>query len=139
MENSAQFVAWRASFSIEKKHYFNYSEQDMKISFQVKLQRRKRVLKELVVGYIFSNSEDAAFVERGFKAFFKHTKKIHFISLISVATNYANQGIYTKLIDKYFRKISNKIYFAVKPLTDHGSNFLEAKNWFLMRADIDTY
>ena len=75
MENSLQFLEWRSGFNLEKRYFFNYAEQDMKISFQVKLQRRKSYLNELVVGYIFSNSKDADFVERGFRVFLKHTRK----------------------------------------------------------------
>jgi hypothetical protein len=134
LENSRGFLDWRQNFQKDKYRVFTFSEGSRVCEVNHKINKRKRIFNELIIGEIFLNSDDDGFITRAFK---KYHRWLFFqldISLVSFCTNNAGEHIARKVIAYGLKGIDRKIYF----ITKHASP-MKSEEWLLYRSDIDTW
>jgi len=140
LTESEAFLEWRSKYSNSESYFTKVFESNGEVlELECKVQVRKKYIKQLVIGRIRTDSQDVQFVTQSLKKFIKLLRKQRLATIISIAYNSENNTVINKAIDRLsFRKISNKIYFIVKPFTDK-KNILNRKNWELYHNDIDTW
>ena len=133
LENNQSFNEYRNKFSGEKL-YFQYQENDSKIEFCYKLSRRKKIIKELIIGNVEFDDFDENIMKNAFEDFIKKIKKYKMANFISIAISDNTNIFKNVIISKGFRFINKKIYFI------HKSNEnINLNNILLFRSDIDTW
>lgn len=140
ISNATEFVDWRNTYNEDEKQYsFYYSNSNNELLLKLKVNIRKYIIKEFIIGDIISTSYETSFLENAFIAFYKEVKKTKCISLISIAINeyYAN-SVKTALLNLNFKKINKQIFFCIKPFLN--DELIMAKDkWMVYRGDIDTW
>jgi len=134
LENSREFLDWRRSYQNGKYRIFSFSEGSMIFEVNHKVNKRKKVFNELIIGEILMNSTDEAFKDKAFK---KYKKWLFFqldISIVSFCTNNENDNLSRRILDIGLKKLENKIYFITK-----YADLLKQEDCLLYRSDIDTW
>lgn len=142
LEKNEIFHNWHKSYNFSNNYfYYSFIEGENKIEFALRITERKKVLKELIIGDIYTNSTDLIFIEKGFKKLKKNALKTGFISFLSIATNDSNSDsvINKVILNLKFRKIEKDIKFIYKNFTLEESLLSNPKNWVLYRRDLDTW
>jgi GNAT superfamily N-acetyltransferase len=140
VSNDKDFVEWRKNYSSNSNYFFHtYHEGNNSVEFCMKTSRRKKIIRELVIGNILSDHNDPAFIQRGLTDCIHILKSSHCISLISFAQNPACSFLSAEILrESGFKKINKRIYFAVKSFV--GPEPVEnPSNWMLFRSAIDTW
>ena len=132
------FTDWRAHYYKTKKYYLSYQEGEYRIQFGIKINIRKKIIKELIIGEISTNHYNSTFIHNGLQYLLKRIKKIYSITFVSIAINPENEEIVTAINKAKFKPISNKIHIIIKPLVKND-NLLNNKIWNLYRADLDSW
>ncbi|HEU4717405.1 MAG TPA: GNAT family N-acetyltransferase [Bacteroidia bacterium] len=135
------FREWRKNYSTATGHYywFAYEEKDRKAVFQLKLIRRKKLIRELIVGDVIAQDNSRAFLAAAFTALAKAARKTRCVHLISFAVNPASPYIsHATLADAGMNTIDRHIFFAVKPFAEIPA-LSDPSKWILFRSDIDTW
>jgi GNAT superfamily N-acetyltransferase len=143
LSNKDEFAEWRKMYS-QNQHYFyhQYIEAGTKntICFQLKLVNRKKIINELVIGNIQSDSNDPLLVENGIKDLIKRVKKTGCVTVMSIAiNNNCKSGIKKNVKKIGFIKTNKSIYFIIKPFKEQNKELLNPELWSLYRSDIDTW
>ncbi len=126
-------------YAYQKGHYyrFEFSEGEKHAMFELKAQRRKKIIKEIIIGKFLSTHSDNGFVREAFHALTKAIKKNASFTIMSIAINPLNTTLVTAMDENKFKKIDRNIYFIAKgPLADAVQDW---GNWCMYRADIDTW
>lgn len=136
------YRVWKTQLVYEPENYYEFvfNNTNNKVVFDLKIQTRKKIINELIIGNIRFENCSSDSIEKAIKALIKATRKSMCVSLLSVALNdqYDNpnlSGIFSKL---GFKRIENKIYFIIKPIKVKDT-VLNPKLWNIGRADIDTW
>lgn len=140
ISNSKEFSEWRNTH-YDKNKYFShyYKEGKNELILKLKINIRKRVIKELIIGEIVTTSYEQIFIENAFSNFLKNVKRVKCISLVSIALNPNNNiKISNAIIKNGFKQINKQIYFCVKPLS-HKNIETNPDKWLILRGDIDTW
>jgi len=140
LSTAKEFVDWRINYSTKLNHFYHtYTEKDKTICFSLKTSRRKRIIRELIIGNISTNSKDSVFIQKSLKDLITIVKARRCISIISFAQNPNAFFISSEIIQNVgFKKNNRQIYFCVKSFG--GSEPIEdASKWQLFRSDIDTW
>lgn len=140
LSDEKQFTDWRKAYSTQQLYFYHvYRENGKAIEFTLKPSRRKKVIRELVLGNVRTESTDAAFLKNAFRDLIAAVKKSGAAAFVSFACNAQSNYTGTEILTSCgFRKIERKIFFAVKPFTDDAS-VEDASKWILYRSDIDTW
>lgn len=138
LTDSADFVRWRASFYKTEHYYFTYNLDGNSCQIGFKINVRKKIIKELIIGQINSNNYNQTFLESALQHFVKQVKKINFITLISIATNPFNEELTNSLKKMGFKPTKKKIYFIIKDFSQLPEINVNS-NWVLYRGDLDTW
>ena len=134
MENSREFLDWRQNFQKDKYRIFSFRDGSGALEINHKVNKRKKIFNELIVGEVLTNSSDGKFITAAFK---KYRRWLFFqldISLVSFCTNNENESISKKIIDCGLKRIDRKIFFITK-----FANHRNTEDWLLYRSDIDTW
>lgn len=133
------FVEWRASYAPRPYWYFHFQEGGRTIRYQLKPNRRGRV-SELIIGDVARESPDPGLLTTSLEALVRAAKQDPSFTILSIAINdrCADASLQRSLAACGFRPIRRRIFFAVKALSGEAP-VMEAKNWFLLRSDIDTW
>lgn len=135
---SEEFYQWLQGFrNMDQYSYFNFSENENKISFSLKYNKRNRWFTELVIGDIVSNNDDEQFIQKAFSKLSRKAFSCLGITALTVAVNEHSPSIKNKVIKKRFLKTSKKIHFITKPYIIR--NVEDPGKWELYRSDIDTW
>lgn len=137
-DDSPEFNNWRASYYKTKKHYLSYTEKNKTVQFGVKINIRKKIIRELIIGEISTNCYEEEFLINAFNFLQKKIKKIPFITFSSLAFNPHHQVMVNVINKTKFKKINNVIHIVVKDL-NNKINLLEKSNWIIYRADLDSW
>lgn len=143
LSKDADFADWRRFVRSEQAaaqyYYFHHSENGETIRFELKPNRRGRVM-ELIVGDIATSSRDPKLLDCGVKALVKATGHHRFITVLTIAINREcrDRSLLRALKRSYFIRLRPKIHFIVKPVED-ASISQQASSWWLLRGDIDTW
>jgi GNAT superfamily N-acetyltransferase len=126
-------------FGYQKGPYYRYSFEDTRgqVLFELKAQRRKKVLKELILGKVVRSSSDPKLLLDAYGALEKAVRKHSSFSFMSIAINPLSEDWKSLMAYYRFRPIDKKIHFIAKgPLADQEKNW---GSWDIFRADIDTW
>jgi hypothetical protein len=134
MENAKSFMDWRSHFQKDKYRVFTYQEGNGILEINHKINKRKRIFNELIIGEILCHSKDPVFLDQAFR---KYRRWLFFqfdISFISFATNNQVHPLSERIIACGLKKIDKQIYFITKYAPE-----THAADWLLFRSDIDTW
>ena len=143
-ENSISYVAQRVDFDqyrfgYEKGDFYRYTYEyeGMKAYFEMKAQRRKSILRELVIGKFLVSHADHEFMKRALQELIREVNRAANFSLISLAINNTSDDLKKVVTRVGMRPIEKRIYFIAKgPLADQVNGW---SNWWMFRSDIDTW
>ncbi len=140
LSNTKDFSEWRSIHNDEKNYFsFYFQNGENEMILKLKLNIRKKIIKELIIGDFITTNYDTIFIDEAFSAFFNELKKIKCISIVSLAINDNNiSNLKSILLNQRFRKIKKQIYFCFKPLLDKEL-ISEKDKWIVLRGDIDTW
>lgn len=106
-------------------------------AFELKAQRRKKVIRKLIIGKFLSSHLDAAFITKALTNLIRAVRKSSNFTLISCAINPDSKELKMAMDELGFRQIDRKIYFIAKgPVADEIKDW---SNWWIYRSDIDTW
>ncbi len=140
LSDDKEFLEWRKCYSASQEYFYHvYSENGKFAEFTLKPSRRKKYIRELIIGNVRTENSDAAFMKNAFRDLKKSVKKSGAAAFLSFACNPKAKYISDELLSAVsFRKIDKKIFFAVKLFSEnHPAE--DAANWILFRSDIDTW
>lgn len=144
LSESTDFVSWKNGLkSTDNKYSYFTAEvaEGKKITFELRLQTRKIIIKELIVGKIFFEKGSEQYLNQAIKSLLRNVRKSLSVSMISIAVNEACKNPdYSNVLSKCgFKKIEREIYFIVKPLKMEMEKLSDISMWDIGRADIDTW
>lgn len=142
LEKTPEFYEWHKAYnSIFEYYYFKVEKGNEFVEFALKLNVRKKVIKELIIGEVNTNSSDVVFVTDAFKQLRKKAFKTGFVTLLSIALNDWNKdSVVLKAIENLgYRKIEKDIKFIYKNFMVDEKNVSPPENWVLYRRDLDTW
>jgi hypothetical protein len=134
MENSRSFLDWRESFPNGKYRVFTFTEGSAVFQVNHKVNKRKKIFNELIIGEIMCNSDNDVFIESAFRKYYRWIFLQLDIAILSFCTNNENEAINKRVIGYGLKKIDNKVYFITKYAEKMNSD-----DWLLYRSDIDTW
>ena len=133
----ADFDRYRYAYETGDFYRYTYEKEGKKAFFEMKAQRRKRIIRELVVGKFLTTNADEEFMRRAVQSLIEEVKRKANFTLISFAINNTAAGLKNVLTELGLRPIEKKIYFIAKgPVAD---NVTDWSNWWMFRSDIDTW
>lgn len=132
------FKQWRKSYSKDTLYYFLFEEGDEFIEFELKYNVRKKIIGEIVIGGVNTNSKNTKFIKKSLSLLFKKIRRLNFIALVSVAINEDCKTVFNKEVAISFKRIKKQIYFIVKGV-GKDSVLNESGNWDITRSHIDTW
>ena len=131
------FDDYRMGYESGDFYRFSFSRGDKQAFFEMKAQRRKRVIRELIIGKMLFTHHDHAFMAEALKALVRQVKKNAHFTMMSCAVNGLCSSEQEVLKALGFRIIERKIYFIAKgPLADGEQDW---SSWWMHRSDIDTW
>lgn len=138
--DSPAFRSWRKTYQPENNVcYFSFEDGGKELSCSLKLTRRKKFLKELIIGDVRYNNSHPDFLLRGLTELEKKARSSMRAGFLSMAVNPSDPADFGKVLKKQgFRELSNKIYFIVKNFSA-PSEIMHPERWSLFRSDIDTW
>lgn len=105
---------------------------------EFKIQLRKKIIRELVIGKIlFNHPEQKEVCDKLFRAALNKLNKEHRPTLFSFAGNSQHAQTAALMENTGFRPIDKHIYFVTKGL--ESKKYSDASLWDIQRADIDTW
>ncbi|MFM2201745.1 MAG: hypothetical protein RL040_945 [Bacteroidota bacterium] len=143
-DTSLVYVAQRDDFDLYRFGYetgdfyrFTFEQEGKKAFFEMKAQRRKRIIRELVIGKFLTTHADEDFMRMAILSLVREVKRSANFTLISFAVNSESHKLTRVLSDLGLRAIEKKIYFIAKgPLAEGVTDW---SNWWMFRSDIDTW
>ncbi|MDC3134058.1 hypothetical protein OA958_04400 [Bacteroidota bacterium] len=133
LENNQTFNEYRNKFCGEIM-YYQYHEKKSKIELCYKLSKRKKIIKELIIGGVEFDNFDEDLMNNAFEDFIRTVKKHKMANFISIAIS-DNTNIFDNIIKKQgFISLKKKVHFIYK-----GNEKVNLKNILLFRSDIDTW
>lgn len=138
LDSGNSFNNWRRSFSSTSKYYFLFKQEEKYVEFEIKFNVRKKIIGELIIGNLNSNSSDKEFILRGFNALHSAARKTNVVTFISIALNEKCKTVFNSVVTKNYKKIDKKIYFIIKTSKDIEGRYSPEK-WDVLRGDVDTW
>jgi hypothetical protein len=140
LSDEKAFLEWRKCYSATQHYFYHvYRENGKSAEFTLKPSRRKKYIRELIIGNVRTENNDPAFMKNAFRDLQSKVKRSGAAAFISFAYNPHCPAISADLLSQVgFRKIDKKIFFAVKTFTENHPAENPA-NWILFRSDIDTW
>jgi len=138
LNDSNDFVEWRKQFMRDKIYYYSYEDNKNVVQFGFKLNIRKKIIRELIIGEISTSLYEEGLLITAFKDFLKKFKSIYFISIISIAINTEDHILLNTIKKMGFRIIDKKIFFVTKNFTSN-TELQNKSNWSPLRGDLDTW
>ncbi len=140
LAKSKDFIKWRKHYSQANQYYhFSFEEKNKKIIFELKLSTRKKLIHELTIGNIQTNTDDENFIFTGFDKLKSKVFSCGFISFLSIALNEKSSSPILNILHKSgYKKVNRQIHFIVKSFIDIPE-ITDPSCWILYRGDIDTW
>jgi len=137
VEQSQGMDEYRFDYQNEPHFRFVHEDHSNKALFEFKVQIRKRIIQEIVIGRAIFTTTDSIFRVRAWKEFEKAIRKNCNASFMSYAINELNNEAIEPIVQRGFRKIDRKIYFIAK--AKEGKIDAIWNEWHIERGDIDTW
>lgn len=142
LDKSEEFNAWHKAYNSQNKYYYYHvNHDDFFIEFTLKINIRKHIIKELIIGDINTNTDNHDFITLAFKKLKKAAFSTFQVSIISIAINDENlsSGIKQTIDFLKFRRIEKNIKFIYKNFHVSEDLVSTCSNWNLYRRDLDTW
>ncbi len=137
VEQSKGMDEYRFDYQNEPHFRFIHEENSHKALCEFKVQIRKRIIQEIVIGRAIFSTTDSIFRIKAWKEFEMAIRKNCSASLMSYAINELNTEAIAPIVQRGFRKIDRKIYFIAK--AKEGKIDATWHEWHIERGDIDTW
>ncbi|CAN5882243.1 hypothetical protein BH11BAC7_BH11BAC7_28970 [soil metagenome] len=140
LSDEHKFVEWRKIYSATQHYFYHvYTENGKSAEFTLKPSRRKKIIRELIIGNVRTENTDTAFMKNAFRDLQAAVKKSGAAAFISFACNRDSTSFQEALLAEVsFKRIDKKIFFAVKLFTENHMAEDPSK-WILFRSDVDTW
>ena len=140
VENSPEFIDWRKTHYDKEKYFsFHFAKDKEEVLFKLKINIRKKVIKELIIGDIITTTHEPEFILKAISELVKEVKKIKSLTILSIALNENCAYNFAFLFSKQgFKRIEKQIYFCVKPFVNDNI-IITPDKWIVYRGDIDTW
>jgi len=133
----SDFDQYRFGYEIGDFYRYTFEWQGKKAFFEMKAQRRKRLIRELVIGKFLTTHPEEDFIRRAIQSLIREVKRNANFTLISFAVNHESKEFSRILTELGMRAIDKKIYFIAKgPIAERATDW---GNWWMFRSDIDTW
>lgn len=137
VKQSAAFDQYRFNYEKGDFYRFVWKENGREAFFEMKAQRRKKVIKELVIGKFLTTHQNDDFIRKAFAALIREVNRTANFTMISFAFNPLVTTLVNAMDANGFRKIDKRIYFIAKgPIAESVADW---SNWWIFRSDIDTW
>jgi dTDP-D-glucose 4,6-dehydratase len=114
----------------------NYN--NLKVQFGLKLNVRKKIINELIIGEISTDNYSIENLTLAVRLLLKRIKKIRAITIVSFAINSHDEVMAQVINNVNFRKIDKKIFFVAKNFTNEDA-LIDNSKWSIFRGDLDTW
>lgn len=138
VSQTTDFDRYRSGYQSGDHGRLIISSHGLECRIDFKIQIRKKIIRELIVGKILFNSWNNP--QRCLELFREAMKKLnvkHRPTLFSIACNPHYEALAQLIASTGFRKIDRSIYFITKGR--NAAQFQDARQWDIQRADIDTW
>jgi hypothetical protein len=134
------FAGWRRNYSAHQPYYyFTHEAGGETTEFTLKASRRKRVIRELIIGDVRTTTFEKDHMADAFKRLVTVVRQHHAATIISFASNLQNHAFDQSMMARCgFNTISRKIFFCIKNFSA-PEEVLQPGSWMLYRSDIDTW
>lgn len=105
--------------------------------FEMKAQRRKKIIRELVIGKFLTSHRDEQFIQSAFEELIRTVRKSSSFTMMSCALNPGDPFLLNAMEKNGFRKIEKSIYFIAKGPA--AESIKDWSQWWMFRSDIDTW
>ena len=138
LAESNEFKQWRTTYAKDIIYYFVYEEGSEFVEYELKYNVRKKILGEIIIGAINTNSNNKDLIKSSLKKLNNKVRKLNFITIVSIAINEKCLSLLNTEVIDTFKKIDKKIYFIFKEV--EKNNVLDkSENWDVTRSHIDTW
>ena len=134
MENSREFLDWRQNYQKGRYRMFRYDDGAYTFEVNHKVNTRKGIFTELIIGEVLCSTNDEDFIKQAFR---KYRRWLFFqwdIALISFCTNNEKDPLSQYILAYGLKPIERKVYFISKYAPETRS-----ADWLIFRSDIDTW
>lgn len=131
------FDDYRMAYEEGDFYRYEYEHEGRLAYFELKAQRRKRIIKELVIGKILLSHKDEVFLRAALQALVESVRRSANFTMLSAAVNTSCAMQNAVLKSLGFRPIDKRIYFIAKGAI--ANQTAEWSNWWMHRSDIDTW
>ena len=133
----ADFDQYRFAYEVGDFYRFIFEKDGKKAFFELKAQRRKKVIRELVIGKFLVTHTEPEFMRLALRELIKEVKRNAHFSIISFAVNDGSSALVDAVTSVGMKPIDKRIYFIAKgPLADKVQDW---SSWWMFRSDIDTW
>ncbi len=137
VEQSIGMDEYRFDYQNEPHFRFLFEDNSHQALFEFKVQIRKKIIQEIVIGRAVFTTTDTNFRIKAWKEFEKALRKNCNATFMSYAINEDNSAGVEPILHRGFRKIDRKIYFIAK--AKEGKIDTSWHEWHIERGDIDTW
>lgn len=134
LENSRAFLDWRHQYQGNHYRLFSYTEDAFSMQVSHKINTRKKIVREMIIGEVLCNTDEHVFMQRAFHKYRSWLSAQWDIMLVSYCTGNEAHAVSQHVLQLGLKKIDRKIYFITKY---YGQS--RPEDWLLFRSDIDTW
>jgi hypothetical protein len=137
VEQTASYDDYRFAYESGDYYRYTFEQNGEKVMFELKAQRRKKYIKELIIGKMIASKLDQALINSALKSLIKEVKCSANFTMLSFAINPLSTHLTASVDCNGFKKIDKQIYFISKgPIAEKTTDW---SNWWMFRGDIDTW
>ncbi len=133
----AAFDEYRFVYEKGDFYRFSFKKNGMDAFFEMKAQRRKKIIRELVIGKFLTSHRDEQFIQSAFEELIRTVRKSSSFTMMSCALNPGDPFLLNAMEKNGFRKIEKSIYFIAKGPA--AESIKDWSQWWMFRSDIDTW
>ncbi|NNE55940.1 MAG: GNAT family N-acetyltransferase [Flavobacteriales bacterium] len=137
VDYSEPFFNYRDAYSDGSYFFFEFEADGKSALFVLKIQTRKKVIRECIIGKVIADSYEETFLQSAFRALIKEIRKSGAATLISIAFNPLDKQLKSATEKLGFRKLERIIRFIY--YGDLPNELKAYDQWAMFRADIDTW
>ena len=139
LENSMEFQIYRQAFG--NGYYFNhlFTLGNEQVHFSLKINIRKKVIKELIIGAIHCSYFNDTLLIAAFKDLINKVKKSNQVTLLSFAFPSGNNIFNKALENNSFKLHDRKIHFICDKVPTEIADEIKKGKFLTYRGDIDTW
>lgn len=137
VDQRKEFDDYRFAYETGDFYRFTFEKNGKKAFVELKAQRRKKIIRELVIGKFLVTHAEKEFMLEALSALIRDVKRSANFTLLSIAANNCSP-LQTEVIRAVgMRQIEKRIYFIAKgPKADAAKDWAD---WWMFRSDIDTW